>query len=61
MPDIINLRQVRKAKKRANKAEIASINRTKFGRTKAEKNRDAQKNNRMETDLNGKKLDDAPI
>ena len=37
MAEIINLRQVRKAKARAEKAAGAAANRAKFGRTKAEK------------------------
>ncbi|EFO31016.1 conserved hypothetical protein [Roseibium sp. TrichSKD4] len=36
--DVINLRQARKRKARADKAEKANQNRIAFGRTKAEKN-----------------------
>ncbi len=37
MADIINLRQARKAKARAEKEKTADANRLAFGRTKAEK------------------------
>lgn len=37
MGDIVNLRQVRKARARVDKARAADANRVKFGRTKAEK------------------------
>jgi hypothetical protein len=37
MAEIVNLKRVRKAKARAEKDEIASANRIKFGRTKAER------------------------
>lgn len=39
--DIVNLRQARKAKARAEKEKQASENRARFGRTKAEKQRTA--------------------
>lgn len=37
MGDVVNLRQVRKAKARADKARAADENRVKFGRSKAER------------------------
>lgn len=37
MADIVNLRQARKAKKRAEGADKAAANRAKFGRTKGQK------------------------
>lgn len=37
MAEIINLRQARKAKKRAEAGDAAATNRAKFGRTKAER------------------------
>jgi len=44
MAEIINLRQARKAKNRAEKDARAAENRAKFGRAKAERNvRDAEK------------------
>lgn len=39
MADIVNLRQQRKTKARAEKAKRATDNRIRFGRTKAEKRR----------------------
>jgi hypothetical protein len=41
MSEIVNLRQVRKKKLRAEKERQAEENRAKFGRTKAEKQRTA--------------------
>ncbi len=40
MAEIVNLRQARKAKKRDAQERIATENRAKFGRTKAEKRKD---------------------
>ncbi|TPL90669.1 DUF4169 family protein [Mesorhizobium sp. B2-3-13] len=40
MADIVNLRQLRKQKARAEKEQMASQNRALHGRTKAEKQRD---------------------
>ena len=37
MPDPVNLNKFRKAKARAEKEQVAKENRAKFGRTKAEK------------------------
>ncbi len=39
--DIVNLRRVRKAKSKAGKVEKAAANRVRFGRTKAERDREA--------------------
>jgi hypothetical protein len=41
MADILSLSKVRKAKARAGKEQQAAENRVKFGRTKAEKEREA--------------------
>jgi len=41
MADILSLSKARKAKARAEKEQTAAQNRVKFGRTKAEKQRDA--------------------
>lgn len=40
MGDIVNLKQRRKRKVRAEKEELAARNRVRFGRSKAERNRD---------------------
>jgi hypothetical protein len=41
MTDIVNLRQARKQKLRADKSRQAAENRVQYGRTKADKNREA--------------------
>jgi phage protein D len=56
MADVVNLNQRRKAQKRADKAKTAADNRVKFGRTKAEKTKDAALRERHERDLNGKEI-----
>ncbi|MBN9308464.1 DUF4169 family protein [Devosia sp.] len=53
MADILSLSRARKAKARADKEQIAAENRVKFGRTKAEKQRDAAVRN-----LSEKRLDE---
>ena len=42
MGDVVNLRQARKQRARADKDKKAAENRVRFGRTKAERTRDAQ-------------------
>ena len=49
MGNVIRLNKHRKAKARANKEAQATENRIKFGRTKAEKQRDALEQKRIET------------
>lgn len=56
MGEIVNLRQARKHKARAEKDREAEANRAKFGRTKAEK---AQA--RDEKDRAGRRLDQAKL
>jgi Domain of unknown function (DUF4169) len=41
MSEILSLKRARKAKERAEKQTLAAENRTKYGRSKAEKQRDA--------------------
>lgn len=55
MADIVNLRQARKARDRAEKATLAAENRAKFGRTKAEKATDKADKARAERSLDGAK------
>lgn len=57
MADIINLNKKRKTKVRAEKEIKASENRVKFGRTKQEKQINAQENERNKLHLDGHKLD----
>lgn len=58
MADIINLRTVRKTRKRANAETTAAANRIKFGRSKAERATDAAERNRVDRIVTGAKLDD---
>jgi len=58
MGDVVNLNRFRKTRDRAERAKEADANRIRFGRTKAEKQRDRQEAERSTQLLNGKKLDD---
>ncbi len=60
MAEIVNLRRARKDKARAGKEARAVENRTRFGRTKAEKHRAEAERDRAEIGLDGKKLEDDP-
>jgi hypothetical protein len=53
MAEIINLRMARKARDRARAAQDAAENRTRFGRTKAEKTRDATDAARLDRTVDG--------
>lgn len=55
MAEIINLRTVRKARKRADAEEQAAENRLRFGRTKQERLTQDQETNRQKRTLNGAK------
>ncbi|WP_423606392.1 DUF4169 family protein [Sphingomonas sp. MS122] len=57
MADIINLNKARKAKARAAAAAKAVENRASFGRTKAEKARDAAERARIDATVDQSKLD----
>jgi len=57
MGEVINLRQARKAKARAEKEAKAQENRARFGRTRAEKQRDADAAERGARTLEGHRLD----
>jgi len=56
MADIINLRSVRKQKARDQKDAAAEANRLKFGRTKAEKIKEATEKQRSQKHMDGHKL-----
>lgn len=56
MADIINLRQARKNKARADKDRQAAENRAKHGRTKGEKQREAADTARVQRTLDQSKL-----
>jgi 3'-phosphoadenosine 5'-phosphosulfate sulfotransferase (PAPS reductase)/FAD synthetase len=57
MTNIVNLRQVRKAKARVEKAQAAQENRARFGRTKAERLADAAEEQRRTAMLDGARRD----
>lgn len=57
MGDVINLRQARKARARAEKEAQAQENRARFGRTGAEKQRDADTAERDERRHDGHRID----
>ncbi|WP_019515504.1 DUF4169 family protein [Sphingomonas sp. Mn802worker] len=54
---IVNLRLARKAKARGEAHATAATNRAAFGRTKAEKQRDAAVRNRIDATLDGARRD----
>ena len=57
MAEIINHRQARKAKARAEEADKAAANRAKFGRSKAEKQSEAAGKALQDARLDGHKRD----
>ena len=57
MAEIINLRQAKKARERAAARQRADAKAAKFGRSKADKVREAIEAPRREADLEGKKRD----
>ncbi len=59
MADIINLRQARKERDRADRARQAEENRAKFGRTKAERRRDLAEIESLRKTVDGAKREDA--
>ncbi len=60
MVDIVSLSKARKAKARAASEAQAAENRVRFGRTKAEKQRDAVERERAAKVADGHKRDDKP-
>lgn len=58
MAEIVHLNQFRKAKTRKEAAKTAHDNRIKFGRTKAEKAKDAAERDKNERELDGKEIVD---
>lgn len=58
MADIVNLRTFRKQKARSGKEAEAEANRLKFGRTKAEKQRETLEKARAEKHVEGHKRDE---
>jgi hypothetical protein len=60
MAEIINLRQARKRRQRAEKEAQASENRIAFGRTKAERTLGEAQKDLVDRRLEGHKRDDTP-
>ncbi|MBP2298668.1 DUF4169 family protein [Azospirillum picis] len=58
MGDVVNLNRFRKSRDRAERTKEADANRVRFGRTKAEKDRDRLEADRRARTLDGQKLDD---
>jgi hypothetical protein len=58
MAEIVNLRQARKAKKRADEARAAEANRIAFGRSKAERTLSRKEKDLSENRLDGHRLRD---
>ncbi|ETI62013.1 hypothetical protein C100_17130 [Sphingobium sp. C100] len=57
MSNVINLRQARKQKARADKAAGAAANRAKFGRTKAQRAADTSEEQRRAVTLDNARLE----
>lgn len=55
MAEVVNLNRFRKAKARAEARDSADANAVKFGRSKAQKAREAADAERVRTELDGKK------
>ena len=58
MADVVNLNRFRKMREREDREKVAEANRVRFGRTKAEKQRDRQERERQAGELDGKKVDE---
>jgi hypothetical protein len=58
MAEIVNLNRARKARAKAEAGKQAETNRAKFGRSKAEKDRDAAEQARRDALLDGAKRED---
>ena len=56
--EIVNLKQFKKQKARADKEKQAEQNRISFGRSKAEKNLTHARNDKAQKELDAKKLED---
>lgn len=56
MADIVNLRQARKTRARAEKERTAAANRAKFGLTKAQRQASIQEQDRLNRQVEGSRL-----
>ncbi len=57
MGDVVNLKQFRKAKERAEKQKSAGENRAKHGRSKAEREQQRAKDEKQDATLSGHQLE----
>ncbi len=57
MAEIVNLRQARKARERAEREKQAAENRARFGRAKAETRLETARNEKAWRDLDGKRIE----
>ena len=57
MGSVVNLNRARKAKKRAEAERQAAVNRAAFGRSRPERLREHQEEERTGRDLDGKKIE----
>lgn len=60
MGDVVNLNKFRKRRAKAEREKQADTNRRLHGRTKAERARDELQKQRLQTQVDGARLDDAP-
>ncbi|MGO1303602.1 DUF4169 family protein [Sphingomonas parapaucimobilis] len=60
MGEVVNFRQARKGLVRRAAEQQAAENRARFGRSKAEKQRDAAEQERIRKELDGTKREDIP-
>ncbi|MFV0920972.1 DUF4169 family protein [Sphingomonas parapaucimobilis] len=60
MGEVVNFRQARKGLARKQAEQQAAENRARFGRSKAEKQRDAAEQERIRKELDGAKREDIP-
>ncbi|MGC2857769.1 DUF4169 family protein [Novispirillum sp. DQ9] len=60
MGDVINLREARKRRDRATRESEAAANRSRFGRTKDQKRKEADAVERARRELDGKRLEKDP-
>ncbi len=58
MAEVVNLNRYRKARRNAEADKTAAENRVRYGRTKAERDREAQEKARAERELDGSRRDD---
>jgi hypothetical protein len=60
MSNVVNLNKFKKRKAKVERAKQADVNRRLHGRTKAERARDALQKKKLETGVDGARLESAP-